>query len=172
MAERELDAGALYRPCDISALTFRDTGELDPLELTPGQSRAREAIEFGVDIQRPGFHIFALGAGGLGKRHFVDSILSSRAKSPEPRFDWCYVANFEDPQKPRLLKLDAGMGRELAKDMQQLVEDLLTALPSSFSDEEYRRRRQEIEEEVTERYEEASKKPGTARSSLRNNSPS
>ena len=160
MAERELQAGDLFRPCDVTALSFNSTDELEPLERSPGQARAQEAIEFGVDIQRPGFNIFALGTSGLGKRRLIDYILGQRAHSEDPRFDWCYIANFDDPQKPLLLKLDAGMGRELAADMQQLVEDLLTALPSSFSDEEYRQRRQEIEEEVTERTEEAFRKLG------------
>jgi predicted ATP-dependent protease len=41
-----------------------------------------------------------------------------------------------------------------------LVEDLLTALPSSFSDEEYRRRRQEIEEDISERTEETFRELG------------
>lgn len=155
MAESKLGAADLYQACDITALDFDGSGELEPLDFTPGQARAQEAIEFGVEIQRPGFNIFALGSGGLGKRHLVDSILSQHSNADDQRHDWCYVANFDEPQKPRLLTLDAGMGRELAADMQQLVEDLLTSLPSSFSDEEYRRRRQEIEEDVSERYEEA-----------------
>jgi lon-related putative ATP-dependent protease len=43
----------------------------------------------------------------------------------------------------------------LRLDMESLVEDLLTSLPSSFQSEEYRNRRQEIEEEVQERQERA-----------------
>ncbi len=160
MAERALQASELYQPCDTDSFSFSHTGELEPLALGPGQERAREAIEFGVDIQRPGFNIFVLGAPGLGKRALVDSVLAARQQDGDLRSDWCYVANFEDPQKPRLLKLPAGMGRDLSKDMQQLVEDLLTALPASFADEEYRRRRQEIEEDVTERYEAAFRKLG------------
>jgi predicted ATP-dependent protease len=160
MAESKLGAADLYQACDTAALSFGDTSEFEPLDFTPGQARAQEAIEFGVEIQRPGFNIFALGAGGLGKRHLVDSILSQHSSADDQRHDWCYVANFDDPQKPRLLTLEPGTGRELAADMQQLVEDLLTALPSSFSDEEYRNRRQEIEEDVSERYEEAFRELG------------
>jgi predicted ATP-dependent protease len=160
MTEKALRADELYQPCDAGAFDFGDTGELEPLSLIPGQERAREAIEFGIDIQQANFNIFAIGAGNLGKRELVDSILSQHNSAEDPRYDWCYVANFEDPQKPHLLQLEAGMGRQLSKDMQQLVEDLLTALPSSFADEEYRRRRQEIEEDVSERYEAAFRKLG------------
>ena len=160
MAHQSLPATALYRPCDAESLPFAHTGELETLPLSPGQDRAREALEFGMDIRRPGFNIFALGDGGLGKRELVDSILAGRAEDDGHRFDWCYVANFEDLQKPRLLKLPEGMGRELSADMQQLVEDLLTALPSSFDDEEYRHRRQDIEDDVSERYESAFRELG------------
>ncbi len=160
MAQQTLPETALYRHCDTASLPFEHSGELEALPLSPGQERAREALEFGMDIRRPGFNIFALGEGGLGKRELVDNLLAGRSDNGQNGFDWCYVANFDDPQKPRLLKLPAGMGRELNADMQQLVEDLLTALPSSFDDEEYRRRRQEIEDDVSERYEAAFRELG------------
>ncbi|MEP5765686.1 MAG: ATP-binding protein [Halieaceae bacterium] len=160
MASRELTVEELYQRCDSDGFDFKNSSELESLPLYPGQDRAQQAIEFGIDIKRPGFNVFALGAGGLGKRQLVDSLLRERTGDTQPQYDWCYVANFEEPQKPRLLKLEAGLGRALSKDMLQLVEDLLTSLPSSFSDEEYRHRRQEIEEDVTERYEEAFRKLG------------
>ena len=45
------------------------------------------------------------------------------------------------------------MGRQLRADMETLVEDLLTLLPSSFQSEEYQSRRQEIEQELQDRQE-------------------
>jgi len=43
----------------------------------------------------------------------------------------------------------------LRKDMEQLVEELRTAIPAAFESEDYRTRRQEIEEEFKERQEKA-----------------
>ena len=63
--------------------------------------------------------------------------------------------NFSNPQKPHVLKLPPGMGQKLHADMESLVEDLLTSLPSSFQSDEYRNRRQEIEREIQERQEKA-----------------
>jgi len=114
-----------------------------------------EAIEFGVDIQRSGFNVFALGEPGVGKHQLVNAILANRTTGGSPQYDWCYVNNFGDPQKPQLLKLKSGMGVQLSKDMLQLVEDLLTSLPSSFQNEDYRSRRREIEEEMNQRYDDA-----------------
>lgn len=153
--EQSLSSNQLYQACDLSQLDFVTTAELETLARPVGQDRALEAIEFGVDIKRQGFNIFALGDAGVGKHQLVDAILAGRTTDGSAQYDWCYVNNFDDHQKPLLLKLESGMGAQLSKDMLQLVEDLLTSLPSGFQNEDYRSRRREIEEEMNERYEQA-----------------
>ena len=150
---RALLAESLYQVCDLGQFDFKTTADLEPLDQPLGQDRALEAIEFGVDIEQQGFNLFVVGDSGLGKHQLVQQILSRHAQADNSRSDWCYVNNFANPQKPRILKLAAGMGQKLRLDMESLVEDLLTSLPSSFQSEEYRNRRQEIEEELQERQE-------------------
>ncbi|MCP4471723.1 MAG: AAA family ATPase [Gammaproteobacteria bacterium] len=146
---------ALYTTCDLKWLDFTTTQETEPLEQPLGQERALEAIEFAVDIEQQGFNLFVVGDPGLGKQELVQQILSQRALDTDSRWDWCYVNNFSNPQKPRVLRLPPGMGQKLRLDMESLVEDLLTSLPSSFQSDEYRNRRQEIEQELRERQEKA-----------------
>ena len=129
---KALGARALYQSCDLKQFDFATTAELEPLDHPLGQDRALEAIEFGIDIEQPGFNLFVIGDPGIGKQQLVRQVLSRRAQSTDSQSDWCYVNNFTDPQKPRLLKLPAGMGQKLRLDMESLVEDLLTSLPSSF----------------------------------------
>lgn len=160
MALTELPASALYRQCELASTAFADTTDLQPLEQPPGQLRAMDALEFGVDIQRRGFNIFAFGNAGLGKHQLVRDVLNKRDTNGFTAYDWCYVSNFSDPGKPRLLQLPAGVGSALSADMLQLVEDLLTSLPSTFQSEDYQNRRQEIEAEMAERYEAAFSKLG------------
>jgi len=105
--------------------------ELEPLAQPLGQERALEAIEFGVDIDQHGFNLFLIGEPGFGKNELVHQILSRHAEGRDSRSDWCYVNNFDNPQKPGILKLPSGMGAKLRRDMESLVEDLLTSLPSS-----------------------------------------
>ena len=155
---KALGARALYQSCDLKQFDFATTAELEPLDQPLGQDRALEAIEFGIDIEQPGFNLFVIGDPGIGKQELVRQILSRRAQSTDSQSDWCYVNNFTDPQKPRLLQLPAGMGQKLRLDMESLVEDLLTSLPSSFQSEEYRNRRQEIEEELQNRQDQAFRK--------------
>ena len=151
---KALGAKALYQSCDLRQFNFKTTADLVPLDEPLGQDRAREAIEFGVDIEQQGFNLFVVGAPGLGKQELVRQILSRYAKPASSRSDWCYVNNFANPQKPRILKLPTGLGKELSRDMESLVEDLLTSLPSSFQSDEYQNRRQEIEQELQDRQEE------------------
>ena len=160
MAEKisSLPVESLYQSCDLGKLDFESTADLEPLTQPLGQGRALEAIEFGIDIDQPGFNLFLVGSTGLGKQELVQDVLSKRVKQIDSRSDWCYVNNFSNPQQPRVLKLPPGLGQKLRKDMESLVEDLLTSLPSSFQSDEYRNRRQEIEQELQERQEQAFRK--------------
>ena len=150
-----LQAESLYRACDPDQLDFETTAELEPLDGPLGQERAMQAIEFGIDIEQRGFNLFLLGRTGLGKQELVEQVVERHARPDGALFDWCYVNNFEDPQRPRVLKLPAGAARRLKSDMETLVEDLMTSLPASFESEEYRTRRQEIEQEFQDQQEQA-----------------
>ena len=153
-----LDGARLYRRCDLSDLPFETTADLDPLGEVLGQSRALKAIEFGIGIGYDGYNIFVLGAPGIGKHTVVELVLRERsAASPAPS-DWCYVHNFEEPQKPISLGLPAGRGAELRQDMAQLIEDLRSGIPGAFQSEAYRTRTREINEEFKQLEEQAFQK--------------
>jgi len=154
---RLLKAEELYQSCDLSGFEFNTTADLEPLLQPLGQQRALEAIEFGIDVEQEGFNLFVLGDSGLGKHELVKHIIRQRAATESSGLDWCYVMNFVNPQKPHILKLPAGLGQRLRRDMDTLVEDLLTSLPSSFQSEEYRNRRQQIEDDLQTRQEQAFK---------------
>jgi lon-related putative ATP-dependent protease len=148
-----LPGEALYQACDLGTLQFESSADLEPLAYPLGQQRALEAIEFGIDIRQPGFNLFLVGPVGVGKQELVKEVLSQRIEDSDSRFDWCYVNNFSNPQKPRVLKLPPGLGQKLRSDMESLVEDLMTSLPSAFQSDEYRNRLQEIEQSIQDRQE-------------------
>jgi hypothetical protein len=56
------------------------------------------------------------------------------------------VHNFDEPHRPRSLRLPAGVAVGFRKDMEQLVEETRPALTAALESEEYRTRRQVIEE--------------------------
>jgi lon-related putative ATP-dependent protease len=148
---REVPLESLSRRCDLSRLPFRTTEELKDLAGPIGQERAVEAVRFGIGIRRKGYNLFALGAPGTGRHTLVRQSLQEKAATEPRPPDWCYVHNFAQPHKPRALRLPAGRGAELRRDLARLVEDLTTSIPAAFRAEEYRVRRQAIEDEIKEK---------------------
>jgi len=152
---KSLSAKEMYTRCDLSSLGFDTTDDLKELEEIPGQERALEAIRFGVDIKHHGFNLFVMGPSGMGKRSTTIQYLKQQAVDKNPPDDWCYVNNFEKPQKPKLIRLPAGKGKEFCADIKTLVDDLLTVLPSAFESDQYQIRAEEIEEHIREQSENA-----------------
>ncbi len=140
---------------DPAQLEFETTADLADLTDIIGQARATEAIRFGLGIRREGYNLFVLGPSGTGRHTIVRQFLDRQAATEALPSDWCYVFNFEQPHKPLALRLRAGVGTRLQHDMERLVEDLRAAIPAAFEAEEYRARRQEIEEQLKEKHERA-----------------
>ncbi|MDH5393313.1 MAG: AAA family ATPase [Gammaproteobacteria bacterium] len=136
----------LYRRCDLSKLDFETTKELKPAAERLGQSRAMEALQFGIGIRHEGYNMYVLGSKGLGKRRTVSKLLERESKVAAIPADWCYINNFEQHHKPLVLKLPAGMGKALQADMMRLVEDMLVAIPAALQSDEYNARAQAIDD--------------------------
>lgn len=150
-----LDPAALYKRADLGHLDFQSTDDLSPLNETIGQPRAVDAMRFGVGIEQEGYNIFALGPAGTGKRSMIQNSFENRAATEPTPPDWCYVNNFEERHKPQVIHLPAGKGVVLRQDMDNLVDEIRTAISAAFESDEYRARRQRIEQEFQEQQEKA-----------------
>lgn len=158
MAEREwkgLPAGDLRWRCDPDRLGFETTETLEPVTGLDGARRWSEALEFGVSVRRPGYNIFAIGPQGIGKHTLSRHVIEQHAGAEPVPDDWCYVYNFSHPRKPRALRLPPGRGRTFKKDVERLVADLKQVLVATFEGEDYRTRRQLVEQELKDRQEKA-----------------
>lgn len=152
---KPLKPAMLCRHCDPASLTFETTAALEDLNQIIGQSRAIDAMQFGMGIQREGYNLFVLGPSGIGKHTLVQQFLEQEAGTKPTQDDWCYVNNFEQPYKPHALRLPPGQGQILRQEMNQLVEELQTTIPAAFDSEDYRTRKQVLLEEFKEREEKA-----------------
>ena len=149
-----LPAEALRRVCDPATIPYATTREAAPHEGVVGQDRAVAAIEFGIGIRRDGYNLFALGPPGTGKHTLViDFLQRAAAEQPTPP-DYVYVNNFANAHEPRTIQLPPGRGAELHTAIEQLIGELRTGLPAAFEADEYRSRRQMIEDEFKRRQEE------------------
>ena len=150
----ELSPDRLARRCDPDRFDFETTAELHDGTGIVGQDRAVRAIRFGVGIRNEGFNIFALGSDDTDKRTLVRRFLEERAAGEPPPDDVCYVNNFAEPHKPRVLRLPAGTGARISKELDAVLQDIPSALESAFESEEYQTRRQTVQEEAGEHQQE------------------
>ena len=142
---QELGHEQLCRICDPDSFDFETTDELPVTSEIIGQPRATQAIEFGLDIDGPGYHIFVLGQSGTGRSTTIRNYLTERAASEPVPPDWIYVNDFEHPHRPRAISLSPGVGVRFQADMETLVEELREAIPAAFEADEYRDTRGGIE---------------------------
>jgi predicted ATP-dependent protease len=150
-----LEPEDLFHACDPALLEFQSTAELADLDQIIGQERALEALRFGIGMPHEGYNLYVLGSTGLGRRTLVHRLLrETSAGRPVPN-DWCYINDFDAPHRPRALRLPPGRGQELKRDMQQAMEDIITALAAAFQSEAYRAQAQEIHDELKDRDEQA-----------------
>jgi lon-related putative ATP-dependent protease len=150
---KPLSVADLYRRSDPDKFQFKTTDDLEDLDEAIGQPRAQEAVRFGVGIDQPGYNIFAMGPEGMGKRTLVEKRFEQMAANQPVPSDWCYVYNFEQPPIPQAIDLPAGMGLKFKQDMEKFVNELRTSLSAAFDSDEYRARRQVIEQEAQEKQE-------------------
>lgn len=143
-----LTPDVLRKICPPESLPFEGTDELKPLEEVIAQDRAVEAITFGVGIRSEGFNLFVLGPAGTGKTTAIKRFLASEAAKLQTPPDWCYVNNFADPQRPRVLCLPPGRARLFQADCERLLAELKTGVPRAFESEAYEQNRQTILEEL------------------------
>ena len=154
---KALDPKVLYCACDLSNLDFETSDDLKELEEIAGQDRALEALRFGVGVRHEGYNLFVMGPSGMGKSSATRQYLEQQAANKETPDDWCYVNNFVTPQKPGLLRFSAGTAKDFRADIHNLIEDLLSVMPSAFESDQYRVLNEEIETEVEEKREQALK---------------
>ncbi|MGE5539667.1 MAG: Lon protease family protein [Gemmatimonas sp.] len=148
-----LSADALRHRCDPEQFAFDTTDELATLKRIVGQDRAVQAVRFGIGIQNHGYNLFAFGPPGVGKYSVVRRFLENQAAQMQPPPDLCYVHNFQDPNRPRALRMPPGRGAPFRRDMEALVGMVRVAIPAAFEAEDYRARRHAIEEEFKGRHE-------------------
>ena len=144
---KELMWDELINKCKCLELGFETTEELPSLEGIIGQKRAASAMEFGLSIKRYGYNIFVSGLTGTGRSSYTRSIAKKIAANEKTSDDWCYVYNFNTPDKPVAINLPAGMGYTLAEDMDRLIKLLRVKIPKTFQGEEYEKQKNQVIEE-------------------------
>jgi len=143
----------LYRHTDLSALGFKTTKDLEPVETLIGQDRALEAVRFAARMRSRGYNLFVIGRKGSGKHAAVKSYLDTRAARFPAGGDWVYVNDFKDSHRPRALRLPPGKGPDLHRRIEKLIADLTASVAAVLEGEDYRTRREAIDRDFAKRSE-------------------
>ncbi|MBI5444318.1 MAG: AAA family ATPase, partial [Deltaproteobacteria bacterium] len=122
---------------DPSSFPFATTADVEPQRSPLGQERALRSIRLGVRMRAPGYNVFVQGLTGTGKEAFLKELVAAEVPDLPPPEDWVYVFNFKDPDRPKAIRLNAGQGRELRREMEQLTETLKRKIPEAFRQERF-----------------------------------
>ena len=106
----------------------------EPIPSIIGQERAIKALRLGVELRKPGYNVFITGLSGTGKSSTVKKMLKPLQPNCPTMYDYAYVFNFEDEDRPLLLKFKSGQAVKFKKDMLRSIlfiqEQIATALDS------------------------------------------
>ncbi len=139
-----LKAKDLRKDCSTNIFRFSSTAEVTPLRGIIGQDRAVRSLDFGLNIDNPGYNIYLAGVFGTGKTTLAREMLEKKAvREPVPS-DWCYVYNFKKPDCPQALELPAGKGKELKKDMELQVQSSIAHISQAFEGEDFEYKKNQI----------------------------
>jgi lon-related putative ATP-dependent protease len=150
-SQRKLKPEELRCNCDPDLFDFETTAEIEPLDEVIGQRRAVEAIDFGLNMEDSGYHIFVTGQPGTGKTTIVQNIVARYARDCATPHDWCMVNNFKDEYRPLAIAVPAGGGPLLSRRVAQLITSLRARLVKAFEDKEFQAKAEEIQQDFGEK---------------------
>ncbi|HSR24253.1 MAG TPA: ATP-binding protein, partial [Candidatus Eisenbacteria bacterium] len=106
------------------------------------------AIAFGLEMDGFGYNLFLAGAPGSGRAETIRDYLQRFTPTRPAADDWVYVHDFDQPQRPRAIRLPPGRARELAADMDELIVAVRRHVGMAFESEGYEERRRRALAEV------------------------
>lgn len=137
-----------------------DTRVADDLDVGFGQQRAIKALQTAIDIKASGYHVFAAGENGLGKRTIISRLLRRIAGDAPTPDDWVYVHNFSDPRAPLALSLPSGQALVLQQQVTSLWQQAHKRLNQRFRSDHYQNEieaiKNQTQQQESQAYEELS----------------
>jgi predicted ATP-dependent protease len=136
---RILSATELAAAIDPAELGFNDTSQLiDQSCGWIGQQRAEKAARFGLMLDQPGYNLFILGAAGSGRSSLLFQAMQEVASGRPPAPDLVYLHNFEQPERPLALRLQAGKGSVLRAALETFAANIARDIPRKLDEEGFR----------------------------------
>src|SRR6202161_3077422 len=104
--------------CDPATIPFETTAEVPPSSGDPGQERALRALRMGVELTAPGYNLFVCGLSDTSRGGMIVRLIEDMHPKSEVAPDRCYVNNFKNNDRPRLLTLTRGQANAFKKEVE------------------------------------------------------
>jgi predicted ATP-dependent protease len=140
-----LPCTALRWRCDPESLPFETTADVEPVAGVIGQASAVDSLRFGLECGAPGQNVFIRGLTGTGRRTLVRRLLEQIKPCCDTKFDRCYVHNFAQPDRPRLITVPAATARAFRRRVHELAEFIRDDLMNALDSDALKARRESLE---------------------------
>lgn len=137
--------------CDPATIPFETTAEIEPVGGDLLQERALRALRMGVQLPAPGYNLFVCGLSGMSRGGMIVRMIEEMHLETEPAPDRCYVNNFKNADRPRLLTLPRGQANTFKKEVESGTDFLRRRIPQVFEGEPFQRQKTRIVERYTQR---------------------
>ncbi len=137
--------------CDPARIPFETTADVAPSTGDPGQERAIRALKMGVELAAPGYNVFVCGLSGTSRGGMIVRMIDGMHPQSKSAPDRCYVNNFKNADRPRLLTLPRGQANAFKKETDSGVDFLRRRIPQVFEGEPFQRQKTRIVERFTQR---------------------
>lgn len=151
----KLPASALKLHVDLAEFVVHQDLPYSDLSPVLGQARAQSALAFGIAMPTFGYNVFVMGESGLGRLTLIANYLDALSKNLPTPPTYVYVDNFENVRQPRVLCLPPGYGLPFSKDIEQLIDTLLSNFPAAFESPAYQQKKNAIERQFNQAYDAA-----------------
>jgi lon-related putative ATP-dependent protease len=137
--------------CDPARIPFETTAEVEPTVNDMGQDRAMRALRMGVELRASGYNLFVCGLSGTSRGGMIVRMVEEMHLETETAPDRCYVNNFKNADRPRLLTLPRGQANAFKKEVESGIDFLRRRIPQVFEGEPFQRQKTRIVERFTVR---------------------
>src|SRR6202041_1656305 len=114
-----------------------------------GQDRAMRALRMGVELKASGYNLFVCGLSGTSRGGMIVRMVEEMHLETETAPDRCYVNNFKNSDRPRLLTLPRGQANVFKKEVESGIDFLRRRIPQVFEGEPFQRQKTRIVERFT-----------------------
>ncbi|MHC4126932.1 MAG: Lon protease family protein [Planctomycetota bacterium] len=141
-----LSPEALRWRCEPESLVFSTTEEVEPAPGVIGQDAAIDALRFGLETRAAGQNVFVRGLMGTGRMTLVRRVLEELKPTSCEARDRCYVYNFAQPDRPRLISLPRGQARRFRRLVDEMADFIRDDLRRALGAERIRVRKAQIDQ--------------------------